>query len=59
MVVMAVKVDLEAVRRWVEESCAAQGLAVKVAEAEALGRAAALLREGRRPKRSDQRIPEG
>lgn len=56
---MAVKVDLEAVRRWVEESCAAQGLAVKVAEAEALGRAAALLREGRRPKRSDQRIPEG
>ena len=56
MVVMAVKVDLEAVRLWVEESCAAQGVAVKVAEAEAVERAAALLREGRRPQRSDQRV---
>jgi len=53
---MAVKVDLEAVRLWVEESCAAQGVAVKVAEAEAVERAAALLREGRRPQRSDQRV---
>ena len=59
MVVVAVKVDLEAVRRWVEESCAAQGVAVKVAEAEALGRAAALLREGRRPQRPAQRAPDG
>ena len=34
---------------WVEESCAAQGLAVKVTEPEAVGRAATLLGEGCRP----------
>lgn len=43
--------DPEMVRRWVEESCAAQGVEVKVTEVEAVGRAAALLREGRRPHR--------
>lgn len=43
--------DLEVVRRWVERWCAAQGVAAKVCEAEAVGRAAALLREGRRPQR--------
>jgi len=39
------------VRRWVEESCAAQGVAVKVTDEEAVGRVAALLGEGRRPHR--------
>ncbi|MCP3977512.1 MAG: hypothetical protein GY720_23755 [bacterium] len=45
------RVDLEVVRRWVEESCAAQGVVVKVAEPEAVERAAALLQEGRSPRR--------
>lgn len=49
---MAVRrLDPEVVRRWVEEWCAAQGVAVKVAEAGAVERVAALLREGRRPHR--------
>jgi len=49
---MALKrLDPEMVRRWVEESCAAQGVEVRVTEEEAVGRAAALLREGRRPHR--------
>jgi hypothetical protein len=41
----------EVVRRWVERSCAEQGVAAKVSDAEAVGRVAALLREGRRPPR--------
>jgi hypothetical protein len=41
--------DFEVVRRWVEASCAEQGVAVKVTEREAVARAAALLGEGRRP----------
>jgi len=49
---MAVKrLDPEVVRRWAEKWCAEQGVGVKVTEAEAVGRAAALLREGRRPHR--------
>jgi hypothetical protein len=41
--------DPEVVRRWVEESCEAQGVAVRVTDREAVERAATLLREGRRP----------
>jgi len=49
---MAVKrPDPEVIRRWVEDSCAQQEIEVTVTEAEAIGRAAALLREGRRPQR--------
>ena len=56
---MAVKrPDPEVVRRWVERWCAAQGVAVKVSEAEAVGRAAALLREGRRPHRPAGTSPD-
>jgi hypothetical protein len=40
------RLDPEVVRRWVEEWCAAQGVAVKVAEAGAVERVAALLRGG-------------
>ncbi|MEX2323328.1 MAG: hypothetical protein WEA29_06105 [Acidimicrobiia bacterium] len=50
--------DLEVVRRWVEESCAAQGVVVKVARPEAVERAAALLREGRRPHRPGEGGPD-
>jgi hypothetical protein len=46
---MGLRLDAGLVRRWVEASCRAQGLPVRVVEAEAVGRAAALLREGRRP----------
>lgn len=50
MDVMAVKgVSPEMVRRWVERSCREQGLAVRVSDGEAVGRAGTLLREGRRP----------
>jgi len=43
--------DPEAVRKWVAEWCAAQGVADKVADGEAVGRVAALLREGRHAQR--------
>ncbi len=56
---MALNFDLdEGMRRWVEESCTAQGVVVKVAEPEAVERAAALLREGRSAHRSDERAPD-
>lgn len=45
--------DLDAVRLWVERSCANQDVPVKVTGMEAIERAAALLREGRRPHRRD------
>lgn len=50
MAAMAVKGPFpEVVRRWVERSCLAQGVAVRVTERGAVGRAGTLLREGRRP----------
>jgi len=45
------------VRCWVEESCAAQAVAVKVTDSEAVGRVAALLREGRHAPRPDVSPP--
>jgi hypothetical protein len=50
--------DPEVVRRWVEKWCARQGVEVKVTETEAVGRAAALLREGRRPHRPSGPSPD-
>jgi len=47
----------EVVRRWVEESCAAQGVAVKVTDSEAVGWVSALLREGRHALRPDTAPP--
>jgi hypothetical protein len=52
------RLDPEVVRRWVERWCAAQGVPVKVDEAEAVGRAAALLQEGRRPHRPAGTSPD-
>jgi len=43
--------DLEVVQQWVARWCVAQGVGVKVADGEAVGRVAALLGEGRRPHR--------
>jgi len=48
----------ETVRRWVTESCTAQDIEVKVRHGDAIGRVAALLREGRHPHRTDGTPPD-
>jgi hypothetical protein len=37
----------ERARRWVQESCAAQGVAVKISDPQTIRRVAEILREGR------------
>jgi hypothetical protein len=45
---MALKPDPEAVRRWVEESCRAQGIEAKVTDPKTVEKIAVLLRESRK-----------
>ena len=51
------RLDPEVVRRWAEKWCAEQGVGLKVTEAEAVGRAASLLGEGRRCQRAGAEDP--